>query len=160
MEKIKTTIISIGINTIEVELYNIEEKDNIEDISRVYVVAIDEEGKVPLIYNSKRDIWGFPGGHIEKGESIIAAANRECIEEIKKSIKNCEQKFLMINQLDENKNEKQVICFAKIGQDSVEFIDENESIKKIVYLQIDEIIQKIGNENLWRPIITEFNNWV
>ncbi|MFA4960080.1 MAG: NUDIX hydrolase [Candidatus Pacearchaeota archaeon] len=108
----------------------------------------------------KKRYLGFPGGHVEEGESVIETANRECIEEIKKNIQGCELKFLMINKIDDNKKEKQIICFAKIGDDSEEYIEENESVKKIVYAPINEIISKIGNGDLWSPIIESFKKWI
>lgn len=160
MEKIKTTSISIGGISVWSELYKISKDEGFESLSRVYVIAIDKNKEVPLIYNSKRNIWGFPGGHIERGESVAESANRECIEEIKKSIKDCEQKFLMINKLDGDKKEKQIICFARIGEDNEEYIEENESIKKVVCVPTEEIIFKIGNRNFWEPVIKEFKEWI
>lgn len=37
-------------------------------------VLIAKRGKPPFL-------WSLPGGHVERGESLIAAAARECLEE-------------------------------------------------------------------------------
>ena len=160
MEKVKEVLVNAGSREANVKIFKINNPDKLQDLSRVYVIATNSEKKVPLIYNSKRNIWGFPGGHIKEGESVENAASRESIEEIKKTIKNCESKFLLINKIDEEEEKNQVVCFANIGKDSTKFQDEYESVKKIVYVEIDEIIQKIGNRNLWESIISELNNWM
>lgn len=43
-----------------------------------------KEGQILLgkrKYTFGEDTWGLPGGHLEKGESILAAASRELFEE-------------------------------------------------------------------------------
>jgi ADP-ribose pyrophosphatase YjhB (NUDIX family) len=159
MKKINTHKIIVGQKKVKVDLYKINKNDNLNNLSRVYVIASDKNKKIPLIYNSKRKIWGFPGGHIEKGESYLNTALRECIEEIKKTIKKCQEKFLLINKIDSKKKEKQIICFAKISEECENFIDENESVNKIIYTPIDKIISKIKNKNLWEPILNQFKEW-
>ncbi len=160
MKKIKETKVNIGTKEVIVGIYGLDNSDELKDLSRVYVVAVDADNNVPLIYNSKRDIWGFPGGHVEEGESIDKAALRESIEEIKKTITKCAYKFMLINKIDNEKEEKQIICFARVGEDSTDFKDENESVKQVIYTPISEIISKIGNEELWNVIIESLNEWV
>jgi 8-oxo-dGTP pyrophosphatase MutT (NUDIX family) len=43
--------------------------------------CINEETEFLVIYSKRNDIWGFPKGHIEKGESEKDAALREIFEE-------------------------------------------------------------------------------
>jgi len=155
MKKIKTSSVFAGSRKVDVDIYALNEDNKLVDLSRVYIVAIDKKNNVPLVFNSKRNIWGFPGGHVEKGESFMNTAMRESIEEIKKKINNCQQKFLLINKIDGEKEEKQVVCFAEIGEDCNDFADENESVKEVVYTPISEIISKVGNKDLWDPIIDE-----
>jgi ADP-ribose pyrophosphatase YjhB (NUDIX family) len=116
MEKISTREIKIGEKIIPVSIYSIKEDEKVENFSRVYVVVADNEGKVALIYNSKRKIWGFPGGHPEEDETIKETAQRECVEEIKYSIKDCEPKFVLYNK--QRDNGKLRYCFARIDKDS------------------------------------------
>lgn len=47
-------------------------------------VVIREDGAALLVRRSKspdRGLWGFPGGHVELGETAMAAAARELLEE-------------------------------------------------------------------------------
>ena len=46
-------------------------------------VSAWRDGKVLLVERAKepRGIWAFPGGHVEPGESLEAAAARELLEE-------------------------------------------------------------------------------
>ena len=46
-------------------------------------VSVWRDGKVLLVERAKqpRGIWAFPGGHVEPGESLEAAAARELLEE-------------------------------------------------------------------------------
>ena len=153
MKNLGIVKVNAGSREVEVNLFDLEEGDKIENLSRVYVIALDGDQKVPLIYNSKRDIWGFPGGHIEKDESFKESALRECIEEIKRTINTCKKKFLLVNKIDGEKEENQVVCFAKLGKKCENYKDENESVTNVKYFNTDEIISKIGNEELWNPII-------
>lgn len=42
---------------------------------------INEEREFLVIYSKRNGIWGFPKGHIEKGETERDAAQREILEE-------------------------------------------------------------------------------
>ena len=159
MRKLKESVVFMGSNKTKVYLYKLSTDDEVVNISRVYVLAMDDSKKIPLIYNSKRNIWGFPGGHVEESESIQEAANRECIEEIERSIVRCESKFLLVNKLDTKIEEKQLICFAFLGKKNNSLKDNAESVSKIKYLSIEEIKTKLGNSELWAPIFEDFNLW-
>lgn len=160
MEKISTNNVRVGEKVVLVTVYKIEEVEKIKDISRVYVLAGNEKGEVALIFNSKREIWGFPGGHPNENETIKESAQRECIEEINYSIKNCELKYVLSNKLDDNKEELQAICFAKINEVSKEFVDEDESVSEVKFVTTDKILEEVGNSELWKDIIQGYSEWL
>jgi len=54
---------------------------NIKVRAGVGVIVQDSEGRILLEKRSDCHLWGLPGGRIEPGESIIAAALREVLEE-------------------------------------------------------------------------------
>ena len=135
------------------------EKDEVKDFSRVYVVVRNSDNKIALIYNSKRDVWGFPGGHSEEGESVYDTAMRECVEEIGFSIKNCESKYVLLNKLDNGEEKMQIICFAEIDKESKKFVDENESVSCVKFVDIKNIQEEMGNFDLWEGILQEYKKW-
>lgn len=45
------------------------------------MVLADDDGRVLMMRRRGEDTWGFPGGGVEPGESWVAAAERECLEE-------------------------------------------------------------------------------
>lgn len=159
MKKITTKKIKIGEKTLPVTIHSINKEDKI-NFSRVYIIASNNNGKIALIYNSKRNIWGFPGGHPEKNETVYETAQRECIEEIKYSIKNCEPKYVLSNKLDDETEEMQIICFAKINKKSNKFVDENESVNQIKFTKVENVLNEIGNADLWKEILQEYNQWI
>lgn len=44
-------------------------------------IVFDEEGRILLQKRREQQAWGFPGGALELGESIVEAAQREIFEE-------------------------------------------------------------------------------
>ena len=57
-------------------------KNNTPLVAALAVVM--NEGKILLVRRRKEpdaDLWGFPGGHVELGETIPACAVRELVEE-------------------------------------------------------------------------------
>lgn len=50
-----------------------------ENCTAVFCVAITDDQKILLV--KERRGWGMPGGHIESGETLVNALQRECTEE-------------------------------------------------------------------------------
>lgn len=44
-------------------------------------VMMNEEGKILLLTIPNRDIWSYPKGHMEEGETVEQATRREVLEE-------------------------------------------------------------------------------
>jgi len=160
MKQISIIEVGIGDRTAPVTLYKIEEGETLSSISRVYVLASNENNEVVLIFNEKRKIWGFPGGHTEENETVTQTAKRECIEEIKYSLKSCEPSYVLSNKLDDDTESLQVICFAKLGEPSNEFVDENESVKEVKFVPVENVLDELGNAALWNQILEKYKVWL
>jgi 8-oxo-dGTP pyrophosphatase MutT (NUDIX family) len=68
--------------TINLENIDEDKTTNFEIRHAARAVVIDENKNVALLPVSKGNYYKLPGGGIDKGESIIDAVKRECIEEI------------------------------------------------------------------------------
>lgn len=63
-------------------MFEIKFYDKIDDrLPTVAVIISKTHGKWIFCKHKKRDTYEFPGGHREKGESILDAAKRELKEE-------------------------------------------------------------------------------
>lgn len=49
-----------------------------------------KDGTVLLVHHKKANLWIFPGGHIDEGETLLETLNREIDEEL--GMKNCFEK--------------------------------------------------------------------
>jgi len=57
---------------------------------KVVAGIAEKDGKLLLFYSSKHNLWEFPGGKVEEGETDVDALRREWREEL-----DCE---IMVNQ--------------------------------------------------------------
>ncbi len=135
---------------------------NMKDVafSRVYTIAKNKEWKIWLIFNSKKNIRGFPWGHTEKWESISDTANREYIEEIRYSLSTCSPKYVIEYESEKNvTKERHLICFGTVWEKSNKYSEENEAVTKIWFFSTDEALKKIWNSELWINIFEDFNHY-
>lgn len=132
----------------------------LKDISRVYAIGINKDNLVPVIFNSNRGIWGFPGGHKESGESMEETVRREFKEETGFSILKCEPKFIIKSVLDEKQEEGQVICFCLVGEKEDIKHTEDETVTEVKLLPVDEVLDTVGNHKLWEDIFNSFKEWI
>lgn len=151
-----TTQIQIGEKNIEVHVEKIASDFVLDDISRVYVVACNDDEKIGLIYNSKRDIRWFPWWHTEQNESIIETAKREYIEEMRFDLQTSIPSYILRNQIDTHTIEKQVICFWKIGMQSNAFTEDLETVTQVWFFDVEEVLKKIKNTDLRKSILEDF----
>lgn len=130
----------ININKTTAIKINLQPTDSISNeirskAKKVYGVTFINE-KLVLIYNSKRNIWGFPGGTIEENETIEEALTREMIEEAQ--IQVSKAIFLGYVWTEDTQDSLQLFFFVK-GNQLGEFIaDPDEGVTENRYIELSE----------------------
>lgn len=107
---------------------------------------INDETRFLLIKNNRSTNWGFPKGHIEKGETKEDAALREVLEETGIHVDihegfECVSKYKIKNKID-----KAVSLFVGTTSDIRTNIQESE-IEDYVWLTYDKALSYLKFEN-------------
>lgn len=107
---------------------------------------INDETRFLLIKNKRSANWGFPKGHIEKGETKIDAAKREVLEETGINVKlhkdfECISKYKI-----KNKIEKNVSIFVGTTDDQTTTIQQEE-IEDYIWLTYDQAMPYLKFKN-------------
>ena len=114
---------------------------------------IIKDDKVLLVYEKDRNFWGFPKGHMEKGENEIETALREVKEEVGLDVEIDENKRYIQNYIirDEiDKTSVYYIAFPKNGEiqkqeseiEDVKWCDYEEAINTLTFENSKEILKK------------------
>lgn len=108
---------------------------------------VNNEPQFLIIY-SKKDIAGFPKGHVEYGETEEQAALREIFEEVGINPElNTEFKESIFYNIDDTPINKEVVFFlAKISDDTEINIDENE-VNKYEFMSFEQA-EKVLRDNV------------
>lgn len=96
-------------------------------------VVINEEGKV-LVVSQRGTSWSLPKGHIDAGESALAAAKREIYEE--SGIRDLE----LIRELETYER-------YKIGVDGRDDRSELKVIKMFLFRTSEKLLQPVDPDN-------------
>lgn len=99
-----------------------------------------------LIRNCRSSHWGFPKGHMERGEDQIATAKREVLEETGLHIDvydgfSCESNYKIGGRVDKN-----VRIFLGQTQDAKTVI-QREEIDAYVWLPYEDAVEALNFEN-------------
>lgn len=109
------------------------EKDITETVIRAKALLINKDN---ILLENARNIYQFPGGHLEKGETLNKCLKREILEETGIIIEDDEipNPFLKITYLNRNhpeigKNRKTIIYYYEINT------DKNPDLSKVQYTE-------------------------
>ncbi|MGB3921967.1 MAG: NUDIX hydrolase [Minisyncoccia bacterium] len=160
MKLLSKKVVNLNNSNLNVSIFKIESDSDLFGASRVYVLGVNKGGSVCIIFNAKRKIWGFPGGHIDEGESVTEAIKRESMEECGYSLEIVEPKFVIENVVDD-KVEKQVICFGRFEHNINKLnAAEGETVTDVRFVNLSELNTLISLPQVWSEIIEEFELWL
>lgn len=107
---------------------------------------INEKKRFLLIKNKRSNHWGFPKGHIEKGENKIETACREVLEETGIHIKIFEGFSHQSDYKIRNKIEKTVTIFLATTEDTQTVI-QPEEIEDYIWLEYEQALKTLNYSN-------------
>ena len=107
---------------------------------------IIEDNKVILVQETEGH-WGFPKGHVEKGETDIETAKREIKEEINLEVEIDENKKYELNYMTPKGNEKTVILFIAHKSGGIFKVQETE-VKNAKWFSFDEALEKLTYDSV------------
>ncbi|TRZ65029.1 MAG: NUDIX domain-containing protein [Spirochaetia bacterium] len=133
------------LKTIKFDEVNPEELEKYEFRQTARAIVFDKEGKIALLFVSKKGYHKLPGGGIEKGESIEDALKRECLEEIGCEIKITGEIGTIIEHRKAFKINQESFCYlAKVVGEKGEpafMDDEIEEGFLALWVSLDEAIK-------------------
>ena len=119
-------------------------------------IIINDNNEVLLVYEKGRNFWGFPKGHVEKGETEIETALREVKEEVNLDVKIFKDHRYETNYSFDN-IEKTVVFFKAKPLDTKVSKQESE-IEKYKWCSYDEAIKLITYDDLRNIFIKCINS--
>jgi glycosyltransferase involved in cell wall biosynthesis/predicted SAM-dependent methyltransferase/8-oxo-dGTP pyrophosphatase MutT (NUDIX family) len=114
-----------------------------------FVIPWGAEDKIIAIKNNRG--WDIPGGHLEEGENIIEALNREIQEEAKVSISDIIPFALLETDLDPH--QKTGILVFKAHGIADEFVKTEEISDRNIFFINDFVDKYYGNKQLISELI-------
>ncbi len=107
---------------------------------------INGETRLLLIKNSRSTHWGFPKGHMERGETPEETAKREVLEEAGINIEIIPDFSSKSDYTIQGKVEKSVTIFLAKTEDTKTVI-QKEEIDDYIWLNIDKAMDALKFEN-------------
>jgi 8-oxo-dGTP pyrophosphatase MutT (NUDIX family) len=138
------------LKTIEFEKIAPEELVEYRARQAARAVVFDNEGKVALLFVSKKNYHKLPGGGIEEGENIEEALRRECREEIGCEIKITGEIGRIIEYRPKWKIRQESFCYsAEVigGKGEPSFTEGEKELEfSILWTGMDEAIKILEEE--------------
>src|SRR3989344_3729492 len=85
-EVLKTRFVNES-NIINLSWYKSDDFSQMKDVKQAYGICLDKNGRM-LIISNRANMWGLPGGTVEKGETFEETLKREVDEEANIEINN------------------------------------------------------------------------
>jgi 8-oxo-dGTP pyrophosphatase MutT (NUDIX family) len=117
----------------------------------------DGNAKFLLIKNLRSKIWGFPKGHMERGENMIQTAKREVLEETGLHIK-IYRGFVAESNYNVGKHvKKSVSIFLAKASDNEQITIQSDEIQDYIWLPYEEAYYALNFDNDKRILSEAYN---
>ena len=121
---------------------------------------IIENNKVLLVYEKNRNFWGFPKGHMEKGENEIETALREVKEEVGLDVEIIDkEKRYILNYIIRDEIDKTTVLYLAIPKNK-EIVMQESEIEKVKWCDFEEALETLTFDNskeVFKKVINNLN---
>lgn len=116
---------------------------------------IIKDNQVLLIFEKRRQYWGFPKGHVEQNETEIETAKREVKEEVGLDVVIDSKKRYELNYIIKDEIEKSTIYFVATTENKniVTQRNEIEDAKWYTFEEALNILTFDGAKDILRQVI-------
>lgn len=121
---------------------------------------IIENNKVLLVYEKNGNFWGFPKGHMEKGENEIETALREVKEEVGLDVEIIDkEKRYILNYIIRDEIDKTTVLYLAIPKNK-EIVMQESEIEKVKWCDFEEALETLTFDNskkVFKKVINDLN---
>lgn len=121
---------------------------------------IIENNKVLLVYEKNGNFWGFPKGHMEKGENEIETALREVKEEVGLDVEIIDkEKRYLLNYIIRDEIDKTTVLYLAIPKNK-EIVMQESEIEKVKWCDFEEALETLTFDNskeVFKKVINDLN---
>lgn len=121
---------------------------------------IIENNKVLLVYEKNRNFWGFPKGHMEKGENEIETALREVKEEVGLDVEIIDkEKRYILNYIIRDEIDKTTVLYLATSKNK-EIVMQESEIEKVKWCDFEEALETLTFDNskeVFKKVINDLN---
>lgn len=103
---------------------------------------IIKNNKVLLVYEKRRNFWGFPKGHMEDGETEIETALREVKEEVGLEVEIDEQKRYILNYIIKDEIDKTTVLYIATPKNE-EIVMQESEIENAKWCSFEEALETL-----------------
>lgn len=118
---------------------------------------IIKDNQVLLIFEKRRQYWGFPKGHVEQNETEIETATREVKEEVGLNVVIDPEKRYEMNYIIKDKIEKYTIYFLAMT-DSKNIVLQGNEIEDAKWCNFEDALMLLtfdGTKDILRQVIKD-----
>lgn len=121
---------------------------------------IIKDNKVLLVYEKRRNFWGFPKGHVEEGENELETAAREVKEEVGLDVEIDESKRYVLNYIIRDEIDKTTVLYLAKPK-SEEIVMQESEIENVKWCEFEEALELLTFDNwieMFKQVIKEIKS--